>query len=214
LNVKIVSTHAGITVGEDGMSHQAIEDLALMCSLEGFTVIAPADSVETEQAVRAAAAIDGPCYIRLGRSKVPVIFDDKYRFKIGEAARMREGKDATIITTGIMLGPALEAAEELEIEGITCRVLNMSTLKPVDEAAIVEAAEETAAIVTVEEHLQHGGLGSIVAGVTAQHMPVPMEIVALKKYAESGSPNELLQKYGLTAKDISAAVNIVIKRKS
>ena len=213
LNVKIVSTHAGITVGEDGMSHQAVEDLALMCSLAGFTVIVPADSVETEQAVRAAAALEGPCYIRLGRSKVPVIYDESYKFEIGKASVMRKGKDATIIATGIMVAPALEAAEELAIEGCDCRVLNMSTLKPIDEAAIVEAAEETGAIVTAEEHMEHGGLGSIVAGVVAKHRPVPMEIVALNRYAESGSPNELLKKYGLTAKDIAAATNIAIKRK-
>lgn len=214
LNVKIVATHAGITVGEDGMSHQAIEDLALMCSLGGFTVIVPADSVETEQAVRAAAALDGPCYIRLGRSKVPVIHDKNYRFGIGKADTIRHGSDLTIIATGIMVAPALQAAEELQIEGIDCRVINMSTLKPIDEAAIIQAAEETGAIVTAEEHMEHGGLGSIVAKVVVQNHPAPMEIVALKQYAESGSPNELLKKYGLTAREIVAAANIVMKRGS
>lgn len=213
LNVKIVATHAGITVGEDGMSHQAIEDLALMCSLVGFTVIVPADSFETEQAVRAAAAIDGPCYIRLGRSKVPVIHEKKYRFEIGKASTMRQGNDVTIIGTGIMVAPALEAAVELAIEGIDCRVINMSTLKPIDEEAIIEAAEETGAIVTAEEHMEHGGLGSIVSEIVVQNHPVPMEIVALNQYAESGSPNELLKKYGLTSREIVAAANIVIKRK-
>jgi len=213
LNVKIVSTHAGITVGEDGMSHQAIEDLALMCSLAGFTVIVPADSIETEQAVRAAAAMKGPCYIRLGRSKVPVIFDKSYKFEIGKASTMRQGNDVTIIGTGIMVAPALEAAAELAVEGIDCRVINMSTLKPIDEEAIIEAAEETGAIVTTEEHMEHGGLGSIVSETVVQNHPVPMEIVALNRYAESGSPNELLKKYGLTAREIVAAANIVIKRK-
>ena len=213
LNVKIVATHAGITVGEDGMSHQAIEDLALMCSLAGFTVIVPADSVETEQAVRAAAAVDGPCYIRLGRSKIPVIYDRKYRFEIGKASTLRQGNDVTIIGTGIMLAPALEAASELAVEGIDCRIINMSTLKPIDEEAIIEAAEETGAIVTAEEHMEHGGLGSIVSEIVVQNHPVPMEIVALNRYAESGSPNELLKKYGLTAREIVAAANIVIKRK-
>lgn len=213
LNVKIVATHAGITVGEDGMSHQAIEDLALMCSLADFTVIVPADSVETEQAVRAAAAMEGPCYIRLGRSKVPVIHDEKYRFEIGKADIMRHGNDVTIIGTGIMVTPALEAAEELAIGGIDCRVINMSTLKPIDEEAIIEAAEETGALVTAEEHMEHGGLGSIVSGIVVQNHPVPMEIVALNRYAESGSPNELLKKYGLTCREIVAAANIVIKRK-
>ena len=213
LNVKIVATHAGITVGEDGMSHQAIEDLALMCSLAGFTVIVPADSIETEQAVRAAAAIDGPCYIRLGRSKIPVIYDKKYRFEIGKASTLRQGNDVTIIGMGIMVAPALEAAAELAVEGIDCRVVNMSTLKPIDEEAIIEAAEETGAIVTAEEHMEHGGLGSIVSEIVVQNHPVPMEIVALNRYAESGSPNELLKKYGLTAREIVAAANIVIKRK-
>ena len=213
LNVKIVATHAGITVGEDGMSHQAIEDLALMCSLAGFTVIVPADSIETEQAVRAAAAIDGPCYIRLGRSKIPVIYDKKYRFEIGKASTLRQGNDVTIIGMGIMVAPALEAAAELAIEGIDCRVINMSTLKPIDEEAIIEAAEDTGAIVTAEEHMEHGGLGSIVSSIVVQNHPVPMEIVALNRYAESGSPNELLKKYGLTAREIVAAANIVIKRK-
>ena len=213
LNVKIVATHAGITVGEDGMSHQAIEDLALMCSLAGFTVIMPADSVETEQAVRASAAIDGPCYIRLGRSKVPVICDKNYRFEIGKATTMRPGNDVTIIGTGIMVAPALEAAAELAVGGIDCRVINMSTLKPIDEEAIIEAAEDTGAIVTAEEHMEHGGLGSIVSAIVVQNHPVPMEIVALNRYAESGSPNELLKKYGLTAREIIAAANIVIKRK-
>jgi transketolase len=213
LNVKIVATHAGITVGEDGMSHQAIEDLALMCSLAGFTVIVPADSVETEQAVRAAAALDGPCYIRLGRSKVPVIHNKKYKFEIGKASTMRQGNDVTIIGTGIMVAPALEAAAELAVEGIDCRVINMSTLKPIDEEAIIEAAEETGAIVTAEEHMEHGGLGSIVSEIVVQNHPVPMEIVALNRYAESGSPNELLKKYGLTSREIVAAANIAIKRK-
>jgi transketolase len=213
LNVKIVATHAGITVGEDGMSHQAIEDLALMCSLAGFTVIVPADSIETEQAVRAVAAIDGPCYIRLGRSKVPVICNKNYRFEIGKAATMRQGNDITIIATGIMVAPALEAAAELAVEGIDCRVINMSTLKPIDEETIIEAAEDTGAIVTAEEHMEHGGLGSIVSEIVVQNHPVPMEIVALNRYAESGSPNELLKKYGLTSREIVAAANIVIKRK-
>ena len=213
LNVKIVATHAGITVGEDGMSHQAIEDLALMCSLAGFTVIVPADSIETEQAVRAVAAMEGPCYIRLGRSKVPVIHNENYRFEIGKAATMRQGNDVTIIGTGIMVAPALEAAAELAVEGIDCRVINMSTLKPIDEKVIIEAAEETGAIVTAEEHMEHGGLGSIVSGIVVQNHPVPMEIVALNRYAESGSPNELLKKYGLTCREIVAAANIVIKRK-
>jgi transketolase len=214
LNVKIVATHAGITVGEDGMSHQAIEDLALMCSLPGFTVIVPADSIETEQAIRAVAGMYGPCYIRLGRAKVPVINKRGYRFKIGKAVTMRKGNDMTIIGTGIMVAQALEAAKELAVGGIDCRVINMSTLKPVDEAAIVQAAEQTGAIVTAEEHIKPGGLGSTVAGIVVQNHPVPMEIVALNRYAESGSPDELMKKYGLTAREIVAAAKIAIKRKT
>ena len=169
LNVKLVTTHGGITVGEDGTSHQAIEDLALICSLPGFTVIVPADAIETAQAVRLAAAQEGPFYIRLGRPRLPLVHTEDYRFSLGKAVTMRQGNDATIIAVGIMVAAALEAAEELGREGISCRVLNMSTLKPVDEAAIVRAAAETGAIVTAEEHLEHGGLGSVVARVAARH---------------------------------------------
>jgi len=214
LNVKLVATHGGISVGEDGASHQAIEDLSLICSLPSFTVMVPADAVETAQVVRAAVAHDGPCYIRVCRQSLPLLFDEDYHFSLGKAAVMRQGKDATIIALGIMVAPALEAAAKLEQEGITCRVLNMSTLKPIDEAAIIKGAAETGAIVTAEEHLEQGGLGSIVARVVAKHQPVPMEFVAIKDtYAESGKPAELLQKYGLTAGDIVQAVRRVMKRK-
>ncbi len=214
LNVKLVATHGGISVGEDGTSHQAIEDLALAGSLPGFTVIVPADSIETAQAVRVAAASYGPFYIRLGRPKVPLVYNEDYHFSLGKAVTMRAGKDATIIAIGIMVSAALEAADNLKQQGIDCRVLNMPTLKPIDEAAIIKAASETGAIVTAEEHLQHGGLGSEVAQVLGRHCPVPMEFVAIKDtYAESGKNTELLQKYGLTAKDIERAVNLVVKRK-
>jgi len=213
LNVKIVATHGGISVGEDGTSHQSIEDLALICSLPGFTVIVPADAIETAQAVEAAAASYGPFYIRLCRPKIPLVYGDGYRFKLGKAVTMRKGKDATIIAIGLMVKAALEAAQNLEREGIDCRVLNMPTLKPIDEAAIIKAAE-TGAIVTAEEHLEHGGLGSMVARVVAHHQPMPMELVAIKDtYAKSGKPAELLERYGLTAKDIEQAVKSAIKRK-
>jgi len=215
LNVKLVTTHGGISVGEDGTSHQAIEDLALACSLPGFTVIVPADAIETAQAVRVAAASYGPFYIRLCRPKLPLVYDDDYHFVLGKAVTMRRGKDITIIAIGIMVTAALEAADNLGREGIDCRVLNMPTLKPVDEAAIIRAAAETGAIVTAEEHLEHGGLGSAVARVVAKYHPVPMEFVAIKDtYAQSGKPAELLQRYGLTAKDIEQAVRAVVKRKS
>lgn len=214
LNVKIVSTHSGLTVGEDGASHQALEDLALICSLPGFTVIVPADAIETAQAVRAVAAHHGPCYVRLVRGKLPLVCDSGYHFVIGRAATMRPGKGTTIIAIGVMVSPALEAAKELAREGIDCRVLNMPTLKPIDEAAIILAAEETGAIVTAEEHQEHGGLGSMVARVIARHHPVPMEFVAIKdKFGMSGKPAELLAKYGLTSKDIAAAVREAKNRK-
>jgi len=214
LNVKLVVTHGGVSVGEDGVSHQSIEDLSLICSLPGFTVIVPADAIETAQAVRAAAATEGPFYIRLCRPKMPLLYKGDYRFKLGKAVTMRQGKDATIIALGIMVSPALEAADSLKQKGINCRVLNMSTLKPIDEAAIIKAAGETRAIVTAEDHLVHGGLGSEVAQVVATHHPIPMEFVAIKDtYAKSGSTSELLKRYGLTAEDIEQAVGRVIKKK-
>jgi len=214
LNVKLVVTHGGVSVGEDGVSHQSIEDLSLICSLPGFTVIVPADAIETAQAVRAAAATEGPFYIRLCRPKMPLLYKEDYRFKLGKAVTMRQGKDATIIALGVMVSPALEAADSLKQKGINCRVLNMSTLKPIDQAAIVKAAGETGAIVTAEDHLVHGGLGSEVAQVVATHHPIPMEFVAIKDtYAKSGSTSELLKRYGLTAKDIEQAVQKAIKKK-
>jgi len=215
LNVKLVTTHSGISIGEDGTSHQAIEDLSLICSLPGFTVIVPADAIETAQAVKVAAASQGPFYVRLCRPKLPLVYTDKYRFSPGMAVNMRPGTDAAIIAIGLMVAPALEAAGELAREGINCRVLNMPTLKPIDEAAIIKAADETGAFVTAEEHLEHGGLGSMVARVTAKHRPVPVEFVAIKDtYAKSGKPAELLVRYGLTANDIIQAVRTVMKRKS
>jgi len=214
LNVKIVATHGGITVGEDGMSHQAIEDLGLACSLPGVTVIVPADAIETAQALRAAVAYKGPVYIRLCRPEVPIVNDESYRFAIGKATQLRQGTQATIIAMGLLVAPALEAADRLRLDGIYCRVLNMSTLQPIDAQAIVNAAAETGAIVTAEEHLEHGGLGSIVAQVVAQTRPVPVEFVALKGYAESGKPAELLEKYGLNAKNIERAVRSLLLRKA
>ena len=214
LNVKLVTTHGGLSVGEDGTSHQSIEDLSLICSLPGFSVIVPADAIETTEAVKAAAAHLGPFYIRLCRPKLPLVYGEDYRFKLGKAAVMRQGGDATIIAIGLMVQSALDAARNLEREGIYCRVLNMSTLKPIDEAAIIQAAAETRAIVTAEEHLEHGGLGSLVAQVVVRHQPVPMEFVAIKDtYAKSGKPSELLERYGLTEKDIERAVKLALAKK-
>jgi transketolase len=215
LNVKIVATHGGITVGEDGASHHAIEDLALYCSLPGFNVVVPADGIETAEAVKVAAAINGPFYIRLGRPKFPAVNADGYRFNLGKAVTLRDGKDATIIACGIMVSKALEAAKSLASRGVDCRVLNMHTLKPLDEAAIIEAATQTGAIVVAEEHLLHGGLGSLVAQVVARENPVPMSFIGINDvYAKSGKPDELLQKYGLTAEAIEQAVKTVIAKKS
>ena len=215
LNVKIVATHAGITVGEDGSSHQAIEDLALYCSLPGFTIIVPADAIETVGAVRVAAATDGPFYIRLGRLKTPVVYTEGYRFKLGKAVTLKDGKDATIIANGIMVAKALEAAGKLALQGIDCRVINMPTLKPLDEKIIIEAASETGAIIVAEEHLLHGGLGSRVAQVVVRERPVPMNFLGIKDtYAKSGKPEQLLQRYGLTAKDIEQSVTAIIAKKS
>jgi transketolase len=213
MNVKIVATHAGITVGEDGMSHQAIEDLSLMCSLPGFTVIVPADANETAQAVRIAAATKGPFYIRLCRPEWPFVYDENYKFAIGKAVELRKGTKTTIIACGLMVATALEAADRLKLDGIDCRVLSMPTLQPLDEQAIVHAAAETGAIVTVEEHLGHGGLNSLVSQVVTRTRPVPVEMVALKNYAGSGKPLELLERYGLTAKSIEHAVRSVLLRK-
>lgn len=212
LNVKLVCTHAGIVTGEDGISAQGIEDLALMCALPGFTVVAPADAPEVVKAVRAAAANEGPFYIRLYRPSTPVVHQGECGFVLGKAELMREGKDATIVAIGVMVAAALQAAEALEEEGISCRILNMHTLKPTDEEAILKAARETKAIVTVEEHYIYGGLGSIVSQVLGRRSPVPLEMMGLQGYAESGKPDQLLEKYGLTAKDIQATVKRALRR--
>lgn len=214
LNVKIVGSHGGITVGEDGTSHHAIEDLALFCSHPSFTVVVPADAIETAQAVRTAAGTYGPFYIRLSRPRTPLVYTEDYRFQLGQATTMRKGRDATIIAIGVMVAPALEAAQNLMKDGIDCRVLNMATLKPIDEQAIINAARETGAIVTAEEHLEHGGLGSAVARVVTQHQPVPVAFIAMTDYAKSGKPQELLKQHKLTASDIEAAVRSVLPRKS
>jgi transketolase len=214
LNVKIVVTHAGVTVGEDGGSHQALEDLALMCSLPGFTVIVPADAIETAQVIKTVADYKGPCYVRLPRPKLPLIYDSNYRFEIGKSVILKPGNDVTVIAMGVMAAAALEANAELAKEGIGCRVLNMPTLKPIDEGAIIKAARETGAIVTAEEHQEFGGLGSITAGVLSKNNPTPMEYVAVKDvFGQSGKPAELLVRYGLTSKDIVKAVRAVLKRK-
>jgi transketolase len=214
LNVKIVATHGGITVGEDGSSHHAIEDLALCCALPGFTVVVPADAIEAAEAVRVAASIHGPFYVRLSRPKTPIVYPEGYHFTLGKAVTMRQGTDATVIAVGIMVAKALEAADILARQGIDCRVINIHTLKPLDETAIVKAASETGAIVVAEEHLAQGGLGSRVAQTVAREKPVPMEFVNLgDRYALSGKAEELLQRYGLTAERIKESVKSAVNRK-
>jgi transketolase len=208
LNVKICATHAGITVGEDGASHQAIEDLALMRSIPNMVVISPSDNIETEAAIRAITEYYGPCYVRLGRSGVETINDNPdYKFEIGKAVTLREGSEATIIATGIMVDVALEAYNMLAEQGIKVRVLNMHTIKPIDEEAIIAAAKETGLIVTAEEHSILGGLGSAVAEVVTSNYPVPVMRVGVKDtFGESGKPEELLKAYGLTADEIVKAL--------
>ena len=214
LNVKLVCTHAGILTGEDGMSAHSIEDLSLMCSLPSFRVVTPADSVETDRAVRAAAAVHGPVYVRLPRAATPVVHTDDYRFDLGQADTLRPGADVSIIAVGSLVAPALDAAAALASRSINARVINLHTLAPADTDAIVAAARETGAIVTAEEHYVHGGLGSVVAGVTARHCPVPIEMVALRGYTGSGPAYELMSKNGLTAAGIEQAALQVISRKT
>ena len=214
LNVKMVASHGGISVGEDGISGQAIEDIALISSLVGVRVIVPADVVEAAQAIETAARTPGPFYIRTGRPKIPVIYDESYRFQLGKAHVLREGGDVTVIAIGIMVQAALDAAEALAQDGIDCRVLNMATVRPLDEEAIVAAARETGAIVTAEEHLVHCGLSATVAGVLGSKEPVPTGAVGMQnRYAESGRSDELLQKYGLTADAIVREAKATIERK-
>ena len=211
LNVKICATHAGLTVGPDGASHQAIEDIALMRAIPNMMVINPADAYSTEKLIEAAVAHEGPVYIRLGRAGVPLVYDDQSTIEIGKANLVKEGKDITIIATGIMLAEALEAEAELSKDNISVRILDMHTIKPLDEAAIIKAAKETKAIVTAEEHSIIGGLGSAVAEVISEHHPVKMKRVGvLDTFGESGEPRELMEKYHITAADIVKAVKEIL----
>ena len=214
LNVKIAATHAGLTVGEDGGSHQMLEDIALMRAVPNMTVIVPADGVETKQVVMAAAEHQGPVYIRLGRPKVPVLLGDDYKFEIGKGVVLKEGTDVTLIGTGIMVSKAMEAAELLAADGISAAVVNISTIKPLDNALITEMAQKTGAVVTAEEHNIYGGLGSAVAEVLVETCPVPMARVGVEdKFGESGLPDELLEKYGLTAANIAEKAKAVVAKK-
>lgn len=215
LNVKIAATHAGLTVGEDGASHQALEDISIMRSIPNMTVICPADGVEAKAAILAAADFKGPVYIRLGRSKVPTIFnEDDYKFEIGKGIEVSEGTDANIIATGIMVAKAIEAKEALKSEDINVRVINIHTIKPIDQNIIIDAAIETGCIVTAEEHNIIGGLGSAVAEVISENHPVPLKRVGVEDtFGESGTGDKLLEKYGLTSENLVEAVKNIIKKK-
>lgn len=206
LDVKVVGTHAGISIGEDGPSQMGIEDVSLACSLPNFTVVVPADEPSTDQAVQALAGIRTPAYLRAGRPNVPIVYADGCPFQLGKANQLRDGNDLTIIANGIMVATALEAAEKLAGQGVQARVLDMHTVKPCDDAAVLAAARHTGRIVVAEEHLLHGGLGSVVAMSAARQLPVPMRFVGLRDtFAESGTPEQLLAKYGLTAAEIVRA---------
>lgn len=213
LNVKIAATHSGLMVGEDGATHQALEDLSIMRTLPNMVVLSPADAVETKQCIFKAAEHNGPVYIRLGRSKVPIIFDDNYKFEIGKGVELVEGKDVTIIATGVMVEKALLAAEELSKEDISARVINISTIKPIDKDIIIKAANETKGIVTVEEHSIIGGLGSAVAEVVSENKPTYVErIGTMDTFGESGNGDQLLKKYGLSVeKIVKKSKDIIVK---
>lgn len=215
LNVKVCATHAGLTVGEDGASHQTVEDISLMRSIPNMVVISPADAVETEAAIKAIAEYNGPCYVRLGRAAVNVINDaNTYKFEIGKGVVLSEGADITIVATGIMVDTALEAKEILAKEGIAAKVINIHTIKPIDSNLLIEAAKETGAIVTVEEHSVIGGLGSAVSEVISETYPTPVLKVGVKDvFGESGKPEELLKGYGLTSDDVVKKVKEAIALK-
>lgn len=214
LNVKIAATHAGITVGEDGGSHQAIEDVAIMRAVPNMVVLVPADGEETRQVIMAAAQYNGPVYIRMGRLAVPVLFGEDYRFEIGKANVLKEGTDVAIMANGVMVALALEAAAELVSEGISVSVVNVASVKPLDAETIVRIAAQTKAVVAAEEHNIIGGLGSAIAEVLGEKQPTPLVRVGLHDtFGESGHPQELMKKYGLTKTDLVQAVHEVLAKK-
>ena len=215
LNVKVIGSHGGISIGEDGASQQSVEDIALACSLPDFVVCVPSDEHQMRAAVKAAYEHTGPVFIRSGRPKAPLIYDaTPSDFRFGRATRVREGTDLTIIANGLMVAAALIAAEALEKDGISARVVDMATVKPLDEDEVLAAARDTGAIVTAEEHLVHGGLGARVAQAVARLHPAPMEFVGLDDtYAESGTPESVMEKYGLTWKEVEAAARRVAARR-
>jgi transketolase len=213
-NLKVVGTHSGISIGDDGPSQMSVEEIGLACSLAGFVVIAPADEPSTKALVRAAAAYNGPVFIRTGRPKAPVVYGADQKFEIGKAIEVAAGTDITLIANGLLVAQALLAADTLEAEGISARVIDIHTVKPLDREAISRAAAETGAIVVAEEHLVDGGLGVRVAQAVAETNPCVMEFVGIHdRYAESGPPDEMLERYGLVARDIAAAARKALARK-
>lgn len=213
LNVKIGATHAGISVGEDGATHQCLEDLALMRSIPGMMIFNPADDLEARLCVKAAIEHDGPVYMRFGRLAVEDVNNEDYVFEPGKGVELIAGKDVTIIATGLMVQESLKAAEMLKEEGIDARVINIHTIKPIDEEIIIKAARETGAIVTAEEHYIMGGLGSAVCEVVCGKAPVPVKIIGTDRFGKSGKPAELFEEYGLTCENIVKNVKEVIKLK-
>ena len=213
LNVKIGATHAGISVGEDGASHQCLEDMALMRTIPGMVVINPADDIEAQLAVKAAIDHEGPVYMRFGRLAVEDVNGADYKFELGKGVQLKDGNDVTIIATGLMVQEALKAAETLKAEGIDARVINIHTIKPIDEEIITKAAKETGAIVTAEEHYIMGGLGSAVTEVVCANAPCPVKIIGTDRYGKSGKPAQLFEEYGLTAANIVAKAKEVITLK-
>ena len=215
LNVKVVTSHGGISVGEDGASQQSVEDFALACTLAHFVVMVPADEFATRALVKQAAYHAGPVYVRTGRSKAPLIYDEKSSFQMGKGIRLRSGKDVTLVATGLMVFEALQAADLLKEKGIDASVIDTHTLKPLDRELLLEEAGRTRAFVVAEEHLMWGGLGSAVCQLVSQHFPIPVECVGLDDtYAESGKPEELFEKYGLTFKHIARAAERAVSHKS
>jgi transketolase len=214
LNVKVVGSHAGISIGEDGASQMGIEDVSLTCSLPGFVVIVPADEESARAATKAMLDYKGPVYLRVGRPAVPRIYPANAPFTIGKANTLRDGTDITLIANGLLVAPALDAAEALAAQGVNARVLDMHTVKPIDRDALKTAAEQTGAFVVAEEHLAHGGLGSVVAMAAAEIKPVPIRYVNVgDKFGESGAPDALIEKYGLTAGNIVEAARAALAAK-
>jgi len=213
LNVRIVATHGGLSTGEDGVSHQCIEDIALMRAISNMRIIVPADAIETEKAIAASIDEVGPFYFRLPRSKVPLLFDDDYVFNMYKAEKMRDGSDVSIISCGIMVSEAIKSAELLKKDGISAEVINMHTIKPIDKECILKTARKNGKVVTCEDHSVVGGLGSAVSDVLINNYPVKMKMIGIEKFGESGPYEELMKKYGLAAENISRTVKALVENR-